>query len=75
MKKIFFSETTRPKACIFSMQQCFMMLYIDTANDDPGVQNGPTPGDISSHILTMGKASKNLHVRNQLSPGAFTFCV
>ena len=47
---------------IFSMQQYYMMFYIDPDNDAPGVQNSPTTGAFSSHIhvFTMGKAYKNL---------------
>ena len=47
---------------IFIMQQCYMMLNIDpadNANNAPGVQNGPTAENISSHILTVGKSYKN----------------
>ena len=50
-----------------------MMLYIDPANDAPGVQNGPTPGDISSHIL--GKAYTNLLLRNHEFRSFYTLCV
>ena len=34
-EKIFFSETTRPKACIFSMLQCLVVPYIKPANHAP----------------------------------------
>ena len=43
-----FSETTRPKACIFSMQQCLVVPYINPANHVPGVQIGYTPGASSA---------------------------
>ena len=74
-KKIF-SETAISKARIhvFSMQLCYMMLYIDPTNDAPGVQNGPTPGDISSHVLTIGKAYKN-RLRNHESRNYYIKCV
>ena len=39
MKSIFFSETVKPKACLFSMQQCYMVLYKDPAIDAPGGQS------------------------------------
>ena len=58
MKKTFFSEPAKSKARIFSMQQCYIMIYIDTANDAPGVQNGPTAWDISILILTIEKHTK-----------------
>ena len=41
-----------------------MVLYINPANHAPGVKNGPAPGVISSHRLTMGKHKKNLLLRN-----------
>ena len=43
------------------------MLYIDPANDAPGVQNGPTPGDINSYIHSVGKSYSNLLFRNHES--------
>ena len=67
----FFSETASPKLVYLVCSS--VMLYIDPANDAPGVQNDPTPGDISSHILIMGKEYKNL-LRND-EDGAFIFCV
>ena len=70
MKKIFSSETARPKACTFSMQISSMVLYIDPANDAPWVQNG----DISSHIVTMGKLYKN-HLRKHESQNFYILCV
>ena len=59
---------------LVSMQQCYMMPYIDSANDAPGRQNGPIPGDISSQILTMGKTYKNL-LRNHESRSLYILCV
>ena len=50
-----------------------MKLYIDPANDAPGVQNGPVPGDISYHVLTMGKTYKNLLLRNHESQSFYIF--
>ena len=55
IKKKFFSETTRPRAFIFCMLQCVVVLFINPANHAPGVKNGPAPGIISSHRHTMGK--------------------
>ena len=54
-EKIFFSETTRPKACIFGMQQCLEVL---SANHIAGVPNGHAPGAITSHRLIVGKHKK-----------------
>ena len=59
-KKIFFSETTRPTALIFGMQQWLMVLYINCAIHAPGVKFGHAPGVDSLHRLTMGKKLKNL---------------
>ena len=59
-KKIFFSETTRPTALIFGMQQWLMVLYINCAIHAPGVKFGHAPGVDSLHRLTMGKKFKNL---------------
>ena len=53
--KIFFFETTKPKACIFSMKQCLVMAYINIANHAHGVQILYTAGVIGSHRLTLGK--------------------
>ena len=44
--KVFFSETMRPTAYIFSMSQCLVVLYVNPANQAPGVQTGHTPGVI-----------------------------
>ena len=73
-EKIFFSESAIPRACILSTKHCYMMPYIDPASDAPGVQKGPTPGDISSHILTMGKSYKNL-LRNHEYRSFYILCV
>ena len=54
-KKIFFSETTRPTALIFGMQQWLMVLYINCAIHAPGVKFGHALGVDSLHRLTMGK--------------------
>ena len=58
---------------IFIMQQCYMVIYIDPANDAHEVQNGPTTEEIISHILTMGKPCKI--ISETMSPRAFIFCV
>ena len=42
----FFSETTRPKACLFGTQDCEVELYINPDIHAPGVKYGPTPGVI-----------------------------
>ena len=44
--KIFFSETMRPRAYIFSIKQCVVVPYINVANQAPGVQIGHAPGAI-----------------------------
>ena len=41
-----FSETARPKACIFGMQQCHVELYINPADHATGDKYGPTLGVI-----------------------------
>ena len=75
-EKFFFSETTRPKLCLFSMKQfytifnvqhCYAELNINPANHAPGVKNGPALGVISSHILTMGKTQIIPFLRNHES--------
>ena len=60
LKKIFFSETTRPTALIFGMKQWLMVLYINCAIHAPGIKFGHAPGVDSLHRLTMGKKLKNL---------------
>ena len=44
----------RPKAYIFSMKQCFVIPYINRANQAPGACTGHSPWIISSHRLIMG---------------------
>ena len=56
--KIFFSETTGPKALIFCMWQWLMVLYINCANHVPGVKFGHVPGVDSLHRPTIGKTKK-----------------
>ena len=46
MKKI--SETARPKYCIFSKQQCYMVIYIDPDND---ASKWPHPGRHACYFL------------------------
>ena len=75
IKKIFFSKTTRPKAFIFCMKQCLVVLYINPGNHAPGAKNGPAPGVISSHRLTMGKHKKNLLLRNHKTQSFHILCV
>ena len=50
VKKIFFSETMRPKAFIFCVKQCLVSPFIIPANGDPGVQIGHAPGASLSAI-------------------------
>ena len=57
-KKTFFSETTRPKASIFCMSQCLLVLIINCANHAPGVKFGHAPGVNSLHRLTIENTSK-----------------
>ena len=56
--KIFFSETTWPKALIFCMWQWLMVLYVNCANHVPGVKFGHAPGVDSLHRPTIGKTKK-----------------
>ena len=56
------------------MHQFYVVRYIDPATDAPGVQNGPTSGDISSHIFTVGKPHKNL-LRNHESQSFYILCI
>ena len=50
IKKIFFSETMRPRAFIFCVKQCLVSPSIIPANRDPGVQIGHAPGASLSAI-------------------------
>ena len=43
-KKIFFSETKRPRASIFCMYQCLVVPIINCASHAPGVKFGHAPG-------------------------------
>ena len=44
MKKIFLSETTRPRVLIFGMQYHLVYLYQVCSNNIPGAKNGSAPG-------------------------------
>ena len=50
-EKIFFSETSSPRASIFCMQQCLVVPIIKCANHAPGVKFGHAPGVNSLHRL------------------------
>ena len=54
-KQIFYVETTRTKACVFSMYQCLMVHYIHPAIHTPEVQIGYISVVISIHRITIGK--------------------
>ena len=70
------SETTRPKASIFSMQHCYVELYINPANHAPGVKIGPSQGIINFHSLTMVKTlKKNLFLQNHKAQSFHIMCV
>ena len=59
-KKIFFSDTTRPTALIFSMWQWLMDLHMNCAIHAPGVKFGHAQGGDSLHRLTtIGKPSNS----------------
>ena len=44
MKKIFLSETTRPRALIFGMKHHLVDLYQDCSIYAPGIKNETAPG-------------------------------
>ena len=46
-KKIFSSETTRPRAFMFFMLQCAVVLFINLANHAPDYKNGPAQGSLA----------------------------
>ena len=46
------------KACTFSKKQCYIVIYVDPANQTPVVKNSPTTDFNSSHILIMRKNMK-----------------
>ena len=67
-----FSKTTRSRAFIFSMQQCPVALYINSASQPPGFYIDSAPGVISSHRLIMGKTTK-IFFSETMRPRAFIF--
>ena len=71
-QKIFYSETARPEACLFSMKQCLVVPYINPANHAPWVQIGYTPGVINSHRITIGKLK---NIGNQKVLSCYVLCV
>ena len=58
IKKIFFFETMRPTAYIFSMFPHSVVPYINPANQAPGIQTGPSQGIKHFNRLIMGKNLK-----------------
>ena len=74
LKKIFFSETTKPTALIFGMKQWLMVLYLNCAIHAPGVKFVHAPGVDSLHRLTMGKKSK-IFFSETTGPTALIFCM
>ena len=60
VKKIFFSETMRPRAFIFCVKQCLVSPFIIPANRDPGVQIDHAPGRHYLRYAYNGKTFKNL---------------
>ena len=48
MKKIFLSETIRPRLLIFGIKHHLVDLYQVYSNNIPGAKSGPIPG---SHVL------------------------
>ena len=73
-EKIFFSETTMPKACIFGMKQFLEVPYINPANHIAGVKIGHAPGVISSHRLIVGKHKKIFSETMRPRVVFFTLC-
>ena len=58
MKKIFLSETTRPKALIFGMKHYLVKLYKVCSNYIPVVKNGQIWGSHVLHWPILGKHEK-----------------
>ena len=52
MKKIFLSETTRPRALIFGLKHHLVDLYQFCSNYAPGANNEPARGSHILHRLT-----------------------
>ena len=53
-KKNFFSETKRPRASIFCMQQCLVVPIIDCASHAPGSNLAmPQGSKVSMHRLSL----------------------
>ena len=50
-KKIFFSETTEPRALIFGMKHHLVNLYQVCSNNTPGARKGLAPGSNVLHRL------------------------
>ena len=67
-KKIFFSETTRPRAFIFWQLQCIVVFCINPLPTVPLGPYGPRPGGV------MGKILKNL-LRNHKTQSFHILCV
>ena len=68
LKKMFFSETTRPTALIFGIKQWLMVLYINCANHVPGVKFGHATGVDSLHRPTIGKTKNKSSSLKPLGP-------
>ena len=72
MKKIFLSETTRPRALIFSMQHHLMDLYQICSNYAPRAINRPARGSHVLHRLVREK-HENIFLFETTRPRALLF--
>ena len=72
-KKIFFFETTRPRAFIFCVQQCIVVLFINPANRGPGVHTGPALGALSSAIGLQWKIHEKIFFSETTTANASFF--
>ena len=63
-KKIFFSETRKPRTLIFVMLHHLVELFQVCSNYDPGAQNGPARG----HMFRRGPSRENMKKPTCLKP-------
>ena len=63
--QIFFSETTMPRALIFSMWHYLVDLYQVCSNYPPGAKNGSAPG---GHMFYIGLYRENMKKSSCLKP-------
>ena len=73
MKKIFLSETTRPRALIFDMYYHLVDFYQVCSNYSPVAKNGPDPGGRMFYIGLYREQHEKIFLSETTRPRALIF--